>query len=214
MNWLTDDVELWEPSTSNAFCPPSAEVLEMIERIHEFVPEGMSPPAEPVVLIASEAQKPIESPEPPQVLSVAQERDLQSLRRWYAIADSLERPPNYLERIKELAQGVKQEQSLSDKAITAMQGDVQQYQTLSAQLVDDARNILQRRGETTNTGARAYSGKNYTIGEHQGFLSVRSQDRGVILEIQDANVTTLKLQKQDFVAFHDFSHQQSHRMRR
>jgi N12 class adenine-specific DNA methylase len=212
MNWLTDDVELWEPSST--LCPPSAEVLEMIERIHEFAPEGMSSPVETAAPVVSEIQKPIEAPEPPQALSESQEQDLQSLRRWYAIADSLERPQIYLGRIKEVAQEVKQGQPLSDEARAAMQGDTQQYQTLSVQLVDDARSILQKRGETTNTGARVYSGKIYTIGEHQGVLNVRSQDRGVILEMQNKSVTTLKLQKQDFVMFHAFSQQQSQGLRR
>jgi N12 class adenine-specific DNA methylase len=201
-DWLTDDVELWEPS--NTLCSPSPEVLEMAERIHEFMSE-VSPIS---VKSALEPQQILNPPEPPPTLSADQEKDLQFLRRWYAIADSLERPQSYLDRIKELAQEIKQGQPLSQKAREAMQFDGQDYQKSSARLIEDARKILQRHGQLTDTGARVYPGKTYVIGEHQGILNVRSQDRGVILEVQNQKVTTIKLRKQDFTMFQAFSQQQ------
>jgi hypothetical protein len=107
-----------------------------------------------------------------------------------------------------LAQEIKEGQPLSQKAKEAMVFDGQVYQKSSAQLIDDARKILQSRGQTTETGARIFAGQIYTIASQQGTLNVRSQDRGVILEVQNQKVTMMKLRKQDFTMFQAFSQQQ------
>jgi C-terminal domain on Strawberry notch homologue/P-loop containing NTP hydrolase pore-1 len=171
--------------------------------------ETPSPEVSPVpVKPVPDSQQTLNSPEPPPTLSADQEKDLQFLRRWYAIADSLDRPQTYLDRIKELAQEIKEGQPLSQKAKEAMVFDGQVYQKSSAQLIDDARKILQSRGQTTETGARIFAGQIYTIASQQGTLNVRSQDRGVILEVQNQKVTMMKLRKQDFTMFQAFSQQQ------
>ncbi len=195
-DWLKDNAELWDVN-DNKLCEPSDEVKEAIARIEEFISAEAT--------VNSTQDKPL-TQAIKQTFTPEQEADLEALRRWYKVAELLERPPQYLERIVELAEEVKQGQPLSEKAITVKQFDIQTYQDLSKNLIDDAKTILQKKGQLTATGETVFNGQTYTIGKNKsGDLSVRAQDRGSILEMTQKGLTVLKLKKQDFAMFELYS---------
>ncbi|WP_341529993.1 hypothetical protein [Nostoc sp. UHCC 0302] len=87
---------------------------------------------------------------------------IDDLRNWYSAADRLGKPLEYKNQITEVANLFKSGQPLSDKALSAMNSDTSEYQSLS-RLTQIAQRLSTILGEQRGDGSHQVSGKVYDI---------------------------------------------------
>jgi hypothetical protein len=119
---------------------------------------------------------------------------IDDLRNWYSAADKLGKPLEYKNRITEVANLFKSGQSLSDKALAAMNSDTSEYQSLS-RLTQIAQRLSTVLGEQKDDGSHQVSVKVYDIlfDSDRKDLTVSNKNGDIILGVQSGKVQSNKV---------------------
>ncbi|MDZ8264099.1 hypothetical protein [Nostoc sp. ChiQUE01b] len=127
---------------------------------------------------------------------------IDELRNWYSIADKLGKPLEYKSRITQVANSFKSTGELSDKAITAISQDTEQYQTLS-RLTQIAQRITHVLGEAAPDSSLQVSGKIYDIvfNSDRKDLTITHKNKDVVLAVQSGKVQVNQVSPQVIQAF-------------
>lgn len=114
---------------------------------------------------------------------------IDKLRDWYITADKLGKPEQYKQRIMEIGNQFKSGQQLSDKAVTAMNKDTQQYQDIIkiSQIVQRIGSVI---GKAANNGYTYLEGKAYDIAYNstKKDLTISNKTGEVVLGIQSGKI--------------------------
>ncbi|MBW4689233.1 MAG: hypothetical protein KME40_30100 [Komarekiella atlantica HA4396-MV6] len=122
---------------------------------------------------------------------------IDDLRNWYAAADKLGKSEEYKQRIVEVSNGFKTDQQLSDKALTAMNQDKQEYRSIS-RLTQIAQRVGMVLGKPGQDGFTKVQGQVYNISfnTEQKDLAIAHQNREIVLDIQSGKVKTNQVSPQ------------------
>ncbi|MBE8992455.1 hypothetical protein IQ275_36140, partial [Nostoc sp. LEGE 12450] len=128
---------------------------------------------------------------------------IDDLRNWYNAADKLGKPENYKKRIVEVANGFKAGEQLSAQALTVMNKDKFEFDSIS-RLTQIAQRIGIVWGKSDENGTQ-FLGKIYDLAfnTQQGDLTISQKNGEVILNLQSGQVQVNKLTPQILQTFED-----------
>ncbi|MEA5566673.1 hypothetical protein [Anabaena sp. UHCC 0399] len=134
------------------------------------------------------------------------------LREWYSAADKLGKPEAYKQRIVEVANRYKSGRQLSPEALTAMEKDTEEYQSIS-RLTKIAQRIGDVLGQPGEDGFTCVRGKIYDLAfnpqtkdlaiTYSGAQLIAQKDGEVILSVQLGKVQTNKVTPEILQVFED-----------
>jgi hypothetical protein len=128
-------------------------------------------------------------------------------RNWYNAADKLGKSENYKKRIVEVANGFKAGEQLSAQALTVMNKDTFELDSIS-RLTQIAQRIGMVWGKSNENGTQV-QGKIYdlTFNTQQRDLTILQKNGEIILNLQSGQVQTNKLTPQILQNFEDVNTQ-------
>ncbi|WP_242056139.1 hypothetical protein [Nostoc flagelliforme] len=132
---------------------------------------------------------------------------IDNLRNWYNAADKLGKPENYKKRIVEVAYGFKAGKQLSAQALTVMNKDTFELDSIS-RLTQISQRIGMVWGKSNENGTQV-QGKIYDLAfnTQQRDLTISQKNGEVILNLQSGRVQTNKLTPQILQTFEDVNTQ-------
>ncbi|WP_230967693.1 hypothetical protein [Nostoc commune] len=132
---------------------------------------------------------------------------IDDLRNWYNAAEKLGKPENYKKRIVEVANQFKAGEQLSAEALTVMNQDTFELDSIS-RLTQIAQRIGMVWGKPDESGTQV-QGKIYDLAfnTQQRDLTISQKNGEVILKLQSGKVQTNKLTPQILQTFEDANSQ-------
>lgn len=221
-DWMPDDEELSANTgeihiaLENCSCSPTPELVSVLESFH-LAQEQSAMNASVNVTVEHESSvsvgstsgtshEPVDDSvqgsqqEPQSSISPETKEQISKLRRWYRAAQLLARPPQHLEKILEIATGIKNGEIDPTLDQPDMQQDLAEYKNHLKAFVENARSIA-KQGSVSATGAYVSSGKNYTVSSCPNLLTVQNQHRGEIFKMEGNKIQTMSVHMKDFNIF-------------
>ena len=127
-----------------------------------------------------------------------------SLRNWYSAANKLGKREEYKNRIAEVATDFQSGQGLSDKALIAMNRDMEELRSIN-RLSQIAQRVCDAMGKPGENGCTQVFGKTYDVSFNPSskHLTVFQKDGGVILDIREGKIETNKVSADVIKNFED-----------
>jgi hypothetical protein len=131
---------------------------------------------------------------------------IENLRNWYCAADKLGKSEEYKKRIAEVATKFKSGQGLSEKALMAMNQDMEQLRSIN-RLTQIAQRISDVLGQPGEDGSIQVKSKIYDISLNpsQKDLTISQKNGDVILNIQSSQVQTNLVSSEVIKTFEDIN---------
>ena len=131
---------------------------------------------------------------------------IDSLRNWYSAADKLGKSEEYKNRITEVATEFKSGQGLSEKALIAMNKDMEELRSIN-RLTQIAQRVSDVLGQPGEGGSIQVLGKTYDIflNPSQKDLTISHKNGDVILEIQSSKLQTNQVSSEVIKTFEDIN---------
>ncbi|MEI2579958.1 hypothetical protein [Scytonema sp. PRP1] len=131
---------------------------------------------------------------------------IDSLRNWYSAVDKLGKSEEYKNRIAEVATQFKSGQGLSEKALIAMNKDMEELRSIN-RLTQIAQRISDVLGQPGESGSIQVKGKTYDISVNpsQKDLTISSKNGDVLLDIKSGKVQTYQVSSEIIKTFEDIN---------
>ena len=127
-----------------------------------------------------------------------------SLRNWYSAANKLGKGEEYKNRIAEVATEFQSGQGLSDKALIAMNRDMEELRSIN-RLTQISQRVCDAMGQPGENGCTQVFGKTYDVSFNPSskHLTVFQKDGDVILNIRQGKIETNKVSPDVIKNFED-----------